>query len=325
MTINNGRYRLRNQASGTYFDVPPQGAPDGGKAHGWQGYGDNLNQQWDFEQSGNGFRFKNAGTGKWADAEKHGHDGGRVITSDNARVWQLRQEGGGIAIVVPETNAAIDLDWGKRENGAFISVWQFDPSKNQQRWEFEQVSGGYNQGQQQQGYQQQGQQQQGYQQQGYQQQQQQQGYQQQQGGYGQQQQQGYQGPITPGKYFIHNCRSNDALDLEGGHSNEGTHIIGYRSNRQENQAWYIEQGQNGYRLKNGATGTYIGYGSAGEGQNVCGYRDAKEFQVSPGPNNDFQFRAADNSNLVLDLTDHGKVLLWSINNGQNQYWKLDRA
>lgn len=333
MSFNNGRYRIKNQQSGTYFDVPQSG-----EAHGWQGYAQNLNQQWDLEQANGGFRIKNAGSGQWVNTRGEPRDGCRVITSGQPRIWEIKHEQGGWAIFAQGSREVIDLDYGKTENGAWINVWGFTGA-NQQYWQFEQVSGGQQQGgysQQQQGQQQQqpqggnqygGQQQQGYQQQGQQ---------------GQQQssadqwaaKNAYHGPLQPGAYFITNCLAGTALDLNGGKSNEGNEVIGFASNRANNQTWYIESGQNGYRIKNGASGTYLGYQNAGEGAEIGGYRDAKEFQVNPGPNQNYQFQCATNTNLVMDLVNgvhHGrpvdgaKVVLWTNNNGENQFWRLDKA
>jgi hypothetical protein len=322
MTVSNGRYRIKNQKSGTYFDVPPSG-----QAHGWQGYAENLNQQWDLQQAHAGYLIKNAGTGKYVNTNGEPRDGCRVVTSDQPRVWEIKQEGGGSAIIAQNTRESIDLDMGKRENGAYINTWGFTCAQ-QQLWTFEEVSGGHGQqqGQQQQGYQQQPQQQQqGYQQQG----QQQQGYQQQgqqQQGYQQQQQQGgYQGPITPGDYYIINCKANNALDLSGGRADEGNEVIGYANSRADNQKWRIQAGQGGYRIMNVASNTYLGFRECRESADVGGYRNAKEFQVQQGPNNSYHFQTVENPNIVLDLTSHNKTVLWTNNNGENQYWRLEKA
>ncbi|KAG8918369.1 hypothetical protein FRC00_012557 [Tulasnella sp. 408] len=67
----------------------------------------------------------------------------------------------------------------------------------------------------------------------------------------------YKGPIPPGTYRIHNILTNTALDLAGGKKDEGMKVHSWSAHGGPNQNWIFESGTDGYRIKNGTSGTYL--------------------------------------------------------------------
>jgi len=305
MGIQSGTYRLRNAKSGTYFDAS---VSHQGQVHGWACRPENENQKWVVEPRGGVHVLRNAGNNQYASVSGT-ENGTRVQVSENPTEWRIEEKDGAYAVYVSGSESAIDLDMGRSENGTSISIWYYTGA-HQQRWHFEEASGG--------------------------------GQQQSSGGqqYGQQQPQGYGGQaegqyigdVPPGVYRIHNSFSGTALDLSGAKADDGTPCIGYQVTNGANQTWRFESGSNGYRLKNGASGTYAGYRSdeqPTDGVLLTGNQSPVEWQVKQ-VDQGHQLHLASNPDLVLDLADGSKedgakICLWTNKNGQNQKWILELA
>ncbi|KAG8897822.1 hypothetical protein FRC00_003772 [Tulasnella sp. 408] len=308
--VQAGTYRLRNVKSGTYLDESDKNQDT---VHGWDSRPQNDNQKWILEPAGDeSFRIKNLEHGRYV-AVSGPKDGAPVKASSGDRdVWTFKNQGRGYAIYLQGTGHVIDLDQGKDENGTRVSVWGYTGA-HQQLWDLEQVEGGRggSYGQQQQQQQPSGQQQDQWS-----------NYR----GDGQQQ---YQGAIQPGTYRVHNVFTNTALDLAGGKSDDNTPVIAWSQGSGANQTWSFESGSRGYRIKNGASGSFLGYDGFSEGSLLAGRSQPVEWTVTQADQG-YQIHPADNPGWVLDLAegkkdDGAKICLWSNKNGDNQKWRLERA
>jgi len=141
---------------------------------------------------------------------------------------------------------------------------------------------------------------------------------------------GYVGAVPPGAYRIRNAYTGTALDLSGGGANDGTPCIGYHVGTGINQVWHLEQGQNGYTFKNGASGTFAGFREQPtDGVLLSGNSQSVEWQVNQADEG-YQLHVASNPSLVVDLADGlkddgAKICIWTNKNGQNQKWLLEPA
>lgn len=294
MGIQPGTYRLKNAKSGTYFDAS---VSHPGQVHGWACRPENENQKWVVEPRGGGHVLRNAGNNQYASVSGT-ENGTRVQASGNPTEWRIEEKDGAYAVYVSGSQSVIDLDMGRCENGTSISIWYYT-GDHQQKWHFEEASGGG---------------------------------QQQPQGYGGQGEGRYVGDVPPGVYRIHNSFSGTALDLSGAKGDDGTPCIGYQVTNGANQTWRFEPGSNGYRLKNVASGTYAGYRSheqPTDGVLLTGNQNPVEWQVKL-VDQGHQLHLASNPILVLDLAegsrvDGAKICLWTNKNGQNQKWRLELA
>ncbi|KIO34191.1 hypothetical protein M407DRAFT_17098, partial [Tulasnella calospora MUT 4182] len=93
--------------------------------------------------------------------------------------------------------------------------------------------------------------------------------------------------------------------------------------------WYLEAGSNGYRFKNGASGTYLGYTKLEQGESLCGRGIPFEWTVTPASKG-YQILPAQNQELALQLAggkrDNGaKICLYRNHGGNYQMWRFDQA
>lgn len=311
MTIRDGVYRIKNVRSGTYFD---NSASKRDVIHGWASR-DNDNQKWEVNRRGDGYTIKNVASGRYASASSS-DNGTDVKAREEPTEWHIEEDDGAYVIKRHGSNAVIDLDKGDKDNGTCINVWAQTNAK-QQRWEFESVGGGGGGGE---------------------------------GGYGRRDEdrgegasygshagqqpvappnRGYQGPVQPGRYVIKNLQTGTVIDLAAGRSDEGAPIVGWSQGGGDNQKWDFEYGQSGYRIRNAASGTYLGHqGDANEATLMCGHSQAVEWDVKQSDQG-YQFQRV-GSNYVLDLArgsaeNGAQVCLWSNNSAPNQKWSVDRA
>ncbi|KAG8895936.1 hypothetical protein FRC01_012120 [Tulasnella sp. 417] len=303
--VQAGTYRLRNVKSGTYLD---ESNKDKDNIHGWESRPENNNQKWILEPAGEGFRIKNAEHGRYVSVSGP-RDGADVKASSGDRdVWTFKDQGRGYAIYLQGSGHVLDLDQGKEKNGTNVAVWGYTGA-HQQLWSLEEVGGGPRGGQP--SAQPSGQQQDQY------------------ANYRGDGQQQYQGAVPEGTYRVHNVLTGTALDLAGGKSDEGTPVIAWSVGSGANQTWTFESGSKGYRIKNGASGSYLGYDGFSEGSLLQGRSQPVEWTVTQADNG-YQLHPAQNPGWVLDLAegkreDGAKICLWSNKNGDNQKWKIDRA
>jgi len=314
MSVQPGVYKIKNAASGTYLDAS---AKHQGQVHGWGERQGNKNQEWEVQpgQDG-GYTLKNLGQNRYASADSPA-DGTRVEASQQPYEWDIKQEGGKYAICVRNGGTCVDLDNGSREDGASVCLWG-NRGAEQQQWEFESQGGGSYSGggggqqaaygaAQASGYSQGGSSQGG-------------------GGGG-----SYVGSVQPGAYHICNAQAGTNMDLAGGGGGDNVPVLGWQGSGGPNQIWELESGQNGYRIKNRQSGSYLGYqGQPNEGTFVTGCTQPVEFQVTAKDNGCHQIHVANNPNLVVDLagggSDNGvKILLYNNGGGNNQQWKLEPA
>ncbi|KAG8892321.1 hypothetical protein FRC00_012268 [Tulasnella sp. 408] len=294
--VQAGTYRIRNAKSGTYLDESDR---DKNVIHGWDSRPQNDNQKWILEPADGGFRIKNLEHGRYVSVSGRDNNAPVRATSGDKDVWTFHEKGNNrYAICLQGTEQALDLDKGKDENGTSVSIWRYNDVKWQQ-WELEQIGGGG-------------------------------GHQPQPGGgqwsTGNQPQQQYQGPIAPGTYRIHNVHAGTALDLAGGKRDDGTPVIGWSVGQGSNQTWTLESGTSGYRIKNGASGTYLGYANLTQGELLVGRAQGPEWTITQADQG-YQIHPAQNQNLVLDLAegkkdDGAKICLWGNGNGNNQKWNI---
>jgi len=304
MSIQPGTYRIKNAKSDTYLDASLR---QQGQVHGW-GSRPGENQKWRVEQGDGGYKIQNAETGEYLHADGPGN-GTSVCCRGDPTEWDVQDRDGCHSIAISGTESVCDLDMGKPEDGTTVNIWYYTGAR-QQCWHFENQGGqggGYGGGQQQgsqpqpQQYQQKGSQQQG-------------------GGQ-------YTGAVPPGSYCIHNVNSGTAADLAGAGASDGTPITGWEVNGGSNQTWDLIPGQNGYLIKNSASGTYLGFQGAGqEGTMICGSSNPVEWQVNQADQG-YSIRLAQNPSIVLDLAGGGsadgvKICLYSNHSGPNQQWKL---
>ncbi|KAG9043924.1 hypothetical protein FS837_008984, partial [Tulasnella sp. UAMH 9824] len=258
---------------------------------------------WILEPAGNNsFRIKNLAHNRYLSVNGRDNNARVRATTGDQDVWTFDDKGNGrYAIHLQGTQQAIDLDDGKDENGTSVSIW-YDKGDRWQQWQLEQVGGGgHNQPQPGEG-------------------------QWSSGNQPQQPQQQYQGPIAPGTYRIHNVHAGTALDLAGGKRDDGTPVIGWSVGQGSNQTWTLETGTNGYRIKNGASGTYLGYANLTQGELLVGRAQGPEWTITQADQG-YQIHPAQNQNLVLDLAegkkdDGAKICLWGNGNGNNQKWNI---
>jgi hypothetical protein len=306
--IQPGIYRIKNAKSGTYLDASKKNQ---GKVHGWSSRPNNENQQWRVEESGGAFTFKNVELGTYLHVSGV-HDGSNVKASNSPTRWNLDQDGNSWLILAENSEHTVDLDMGRDDDGTSINLWRRSGAQ-QQKWKLERVGdlggggGGYHQAGQQQAY------------------------------AGNTNQSRSQGSYTsnvlpPGAYFIRNVHTGTALDLSGSSPQDGTRVIGYQVTSGPNQQWVLEPGNNGYRLRNSASGTYAGFQQheqAQDGTLLSGNRNPVEWTLTKADQG-YQIHYAGNQNLVLDLasgdaSDGAKVCLWSNKGGNNQKWNLTGA
>jgi len=292
--VQAGTYRIRNVRSGTYLDESDKNKDT---IHGWDSRPQNDNQKWILEPADGGFRIKNLEHGRYVSVSGRDNNAPVKASSGDRDVWTFEDKGRGrYAIYLQGTQQVIDLDKGKEENGTRISIWRYNNDEWQQ-WELQRVEGGPSGGNNQP-----------------------------QPGGGQWPVQQYQGAVPAGTYRIHNVHSGTALDLAGGKRDDGTAVIGWSVGQGSNQTWTLESGQNGYRIKNGASGTYLSYTNLTEGELLVGRSQGVEWTVTQADQG-YQIHPAQNQNLVLDLAsgskeDGAKICLWGNKNGNNQKWRI---
>jgi hypothetical protein len=297
MSLSSGVYRIKNAKSGTYLDASVKSP---GKVHGWDSRPDNMNQQWRVEESGGTWTLQNAGSGQYLSASGSS-DGTNVRTSDNPTRWNLDRRGNGYVILAQGSNGTVDLDEGNDKNGTSVNIWN-DSDGLEQRWEFEQVSGGHG------------------------------------GGYvwrsdsGVQPAGQYSGVLPLACYHVRNVHTGTALDLSGSSPADGTRVIGYQAGGDANQRWDLESGSQGYRIRNKAAGSYLGFQSHEQVQDgllLTGNKNPIEWVLKQADQG-YQVHLASNENLVLDLasgdaSDGAKICLWSNNGQNNQKWNFQRV
>ncbi|KAG8950033.1 hypothetical protein FRC04_008113 [Tulasnella sp. 424] len=298
--VQPGTYRIRNVKGGTYLD---ESAKNPDTVHGWDNR-DNDNQKWEIQDAGNGsFHIKNVGHGRYLSASG-ARDNTPVKASDNQTEWTFKDQGRGYTIQYQGGNHVVDLDEGNNDNGTRVSLWGYTGA-HQQLWELQQIGGGSSGGQQRSD---------------------------QWSNFPGDGQQQYVGAVPAGTYRVLNVFTNTALDLAGGSANDGTAVVAWSAGTGNNQEWTLESGSNGYRFKNGASGTYLSYANLNQGELLVGKGgpvQPVEWTVTQADQG-FQIHPAQNPQLVIDLAegkkdDGAKICLWDNNNNANQKWNFNRA
>ncbi|KAG8962863.1 hypothetical protein FRC00_008628 [Tulasnella sp. 408] len=352
MTIQSGVYRIKNLKSGTYLDNSEKNR---GTIHGWDSRPGSGNQEWEVRQQNDYYILRNVSSHRYVHVDGQ-RDGTKVEAEDTegeASHWDIRDAGDntykfvlppflyiralhtnsyGESIYLKGSRGVIDLDMGKDENGTSINLWGHTEAR-QQRWKFEKVRyvdepapssssfhrpltlivcvdrdlGGDHRDDRRDvpGGQQPlpapggggggG------------------------GGAGR-----YQGAVPPGKYWVRNAHSGTAMDLSGSNPNDGAAIIGYQVTQGNNQQ--------GYRLRNVATGTYLSVRPNEQLQDgvlpTANNNIKTEWDVQ-GDSNGYYLQLP-GTNLVVDLAqgsaqDGAKICLWTKSGANNQRWLLIRA
>ncbi|CAE6455836.1 unnamed protein product [Rhizoctonia solani] len=136
MTIEPGKYQIKNHASWTTLDESTDGEQ---VIHGWTQTNES-NQHWEvhLEDDGN-YVIQNIASGSFLFADGP-EDGTRLVGSGNRAAWYLDQHSEGwVYISFPGTNQVVDLDNGEAADGTTISLWRRNDDSKQQQWFFEPV------------------------------------------------------------------------------------------------------------------------------------------------------------------------------------------
>ncbi|KIO16162.1 carbohydrate-binding module family 13 protein [Tulasnella calospora MUT 4182] len=127
--------------------------------------------------------------------------------------------------------------------------------------------------------------------------------------------------LQPGTYRIRNVLTGTILD-----PNDGTLVIGSTYSTGSNQTWNLEAGSNGYRFRNEASDTYLGY-ILKQDWVLRGLRNPVEWTVTKAGDG-YSIRPAQMPKLVIDLANgnrgnNAKICLWSYHGGNNQLWRFE--
>ncbi|KAG9019723.1 hypothetical protein FRB90_010993 [Tulasnella sp. 427] len=289
-----GTYRLRNVKSGTYLDSNH----DTTTIHGWDSRPNNESQKWIIETSDmepTGFTIRNFRHGRYICATSES-EGAEVTVDDYSLFWVFgREEGGWTGNVLrKEGGAGVGAVKGVQTIMQNTVSLRNFDGGPQQLWVLEAQGGS-------------------------------QSY---------QYQQDYQHMIAPTDHYVYNALTGAALDLAGGKADDGTPIFAYSPHGQLNQTWVFEYGNRGYRVRNKASGTYLGYGDLNEGVSISGHKHPFEWVITV-EHGRFQFHPVGNdTQLIIDLAegrreDGAKIFLFPKNNvldnGANQKWRIERV
>ncbi|KXN92490.1 hypothetical protein AN958_07437 [Leucoagaricus sp. SymC.cos] len=135
--------------------------------------------------------------------------------------------------------------------------------------------------------------------------------------------------IQPGRrYRLTNVKTTDnVLDLSGA---DNRSLIGYAWNGGDNQKWLFERNNDGWTIRNVATGLYASIDSHSNGAKVVGRQEPFTWHIWHAENgNNQQFRiSVPNVKKSLDLSNHGQgpdIEIWGQWQGENQLWYLDEG
>lgn len=134
-----GRYQIQNVSSGHLLDLRRE---DNSTLQQWSGSGA-LNQQWDFEDAGNGFFYiRSVESGRVLEVSGS-RDGSAVIATgqqtgrDNQK-FRVVDVGSGQSIIVARNGKALDLPNSARQEGQSMQIWG-EHRRDNQRFVFKPV------------------------------------------------------------------------------------------------------------------------------------------------------------------------------------------
>ena len=142
-SLSDGTYSIRNVNSGKGLDVTGESTEDGANVQQYEYWG-GSNQQWNVEDTGDGYRIENVNSGKVLDvANRSTEDGANVHQysdggGDNQRFY-LNDQGGGQYHVQPvHSEKAVEVESSSTDDGANVQQYDWHGGDNQ-LWTFESV------------------------------------------------------------------------------------------------------------------------------------------------------------------------------------------
>ena len=142
MEIEEGVYQIRNVNSGKVADVKGESKDSGANVHQWEDWDDPGNQQFAFEDQGNGrYRItaQHSGLVLTADGGQYGNLIQDEWNGSDAQLWTLEEVADGeYRIDNVGTGQTLDVAWASTENGANICLYHWHGGDNQ-RWQLTSV------------------------------------------------------------------------------------------------------------------------------------------------------------------------------------------
>jgi hypothetical protein len=123
--VTPGRYQIEIVATGKVLDLR---AEDKKSVQQWAN-GGGRNQQWEFEDAGDGyFYIRSVENGKVLDmGDGRARDGAALIVTDKRdndnQKWKITDNGGGQYLIVSKSGKSVESPAGKREDGVKLQVW----------------------------------------------------------------------------------------------------------------------------------------------------------------------------------------------------------
>ncbi|KAG8910018.1 hypothetical protein FRC00_009015 [Tulasnella sp. 408] len=271
--------------------------------HGWSSNPKDEGQKWVFEPAGTGWRIKSLKHGRYVSASGNQKETPLKASIWSPDIWVIRNHGRGHAIYRKDSDLVIDLTGGKDLNGTLVNLRPFSGAQ-EQLWEMKEVEGQVKDLD--------------------------------------PRQLQYKGAVPPGTYRVHSVHANTALDLYGGGKDENTPVLSYSVHTGPNQIWTFETGTYGYRIKNVASGTYLGFKELPKGKDdpatgkppsqgteLAGHSQPVEWTVTQADKG-YLIHWAENQELVIDLAegktqDGTKIIVWPQHGGDNQKWRIEGA
>jgi len=288
-----GTYRIKNRHSKGAVDLAGGKKDPGTPIANWEYHG-GRNQQWILESGVHGYKIKSVYSGTYLSFASGLQLASLAAISGNPTPveWQIVKHGNAYIIVLA-SNTNLVLDlFESRTNNGNKIILYQKTGNDNQDWIFEAVKEEP----------------------------------------AAQPKKVYSGPLRAGTYAVRNAYSNAALDLAASDPAPGTAIANWTAHGGNNQKWTLEPGENGYKIKNVAAGTYLSFASgvpAAIGSRVSGNPTPVEWQLERqenGPN--YFIHLASDPKLVLDLMDFktengAKIAAYPKNGGQNQLWSFN--
>ncbi|KAG9022696.1 hypothetical protein FS837_006217 [Tulasnella sp. UAMH 9824] len=256
---------------------------DEGTIRGWANEPHKDSQKWVFEPAGNGWHIKNIKTNLYVSSSGDSDDHG-LKASSNKDVWLVYNHGSGYSMTLKGGIGlqVIDLLGGGSKKGTPVNIVPWIDNAEQNAQQLWELEEVTE---------------------------------------NPQFQDKYKGPIPAGTYRIHNVLNNDALELLEGKSDDGTRVHHWPADAGPHQNWIFELGTKGYRIKNGASGTYLHNEKYKAGSQLTCRSAFVEWTVTQADRGFMIHTAKDESTWVIDL--ESGVTLRPDENKEAQKWRIE--
>ena len=142
-SLSDGTYSIQNVNSGKGLDVVNESTDDGANVQQYEYWG-GSNQQWNVEDTGDGYRIENVNSGKVLDVAGQSTDDGANVQqysdggSDNQRFYLTDQGSGQYRIQPVHSGKALEVENGSTEDGANVQQYDWHGGEAQ-LWTFDSV------------------------------------------------------------------------------------------------------------------------------------------------------------------------------------------